>query len=384
MVDWESRLLKLSAWIAALVAMCLTCGCSGSSMAASSGSTASPYPSLDAQITSCNTSSNCSVSIPVGTYVFSVPIAPQAMFSFRGAGASFDNPGIPTTAQYPTVETHCLTRLIWQGGSQTPFKISSYHLQGSSIGGFCLDSTGSPDTFIEVDNFAGGVIVSDLVIDAPQIQARVAGIRYGNSGLVVDPICRDVFIRAAAPIGFDVVQVQAHFVGDHCRAVWNAQNEWVIGDARHAVESFHCVFCTAEARPGNVPLQINNAIGLWWSEGYFECGGSAAGYCVDIPVGSTQARNIVISNNFVGGNSSLPGTTAFVHSALASAVLSISGNQIDYVFANPAYVLQNDAVGHATILGNTMSSAGSFVSSNPANVCSVGNVASTPSTTGSC
>ena len=371
-------------WLGVIVALCSMCGCSGPSHAASSTTAASPYPSLDSQIASCNASASCSISIPVGTFVFSTAIAPQAMFRIRGAGASFDNPGIPTTAQYPTVETHCLTRLIWQGGTQTPIKISSYHLQGSSVGGFCLDSTGSPDTFIDVDNFAGGVTISDLVIDAPQSQARIAAIRYGGSALVVDEICRNVFVRGAAPIGFDVVQVQAHFVGDHCRAVWNQKNEWVIGDTHHAVESFHCLFCTAEARPGNVALEINNAIGLWWSEGYFECGGAPTGYCVEIPASGTQARSVTIQNNFVGGDSSLPGATGFVHSALPVAILTITGNQIDYVFSSPGYILQNDAVAHATIVGNTMLSAGSAVASNPQNVCSLGNVTSVPSTGGSC
>ncbi|MGH8289028.1 MAG: hypothetical protein ACREV7_08365 [Steroidobacteraceae bacterium] len=322
--------------------------------------------------------------MPVGTFTFSTPLAPQEMFSFSGAGASFDNPVIEVTEEYPTPVPHCLTKLIWEGGSQTPFEITSYHLQGSRLAGFCLDSTGSPDTFINIDNYAGGVTLSDVVIDTPQAQATVAAIRFGATGPVVDAVCRDVFVRAAAPTGFELLEIQAHFVGDHCRAVWNGQNEWVIGDAEHTVESFHCVFCTAEARPGNVPIVVNNAIGFWWTQGYFECGGAANGYCVDIPSTATEARNVVISDSFVGGNSSLPGAVAFVHSGLASAIVTITGNQIDYVFANSAYILQDDAIAHANIIGNTMTSPGSGVASNAANVCSLGNVTSVPLATTAC
>jgi hypothetical protein len=340
---------------------------------------------MDATFAACNASTQCDVQIPPGTFTFSVPITPRAMFRIQGAGASFDNPGIPTTPQYPSVEKHCLTTLIWTGGTHTPFVVSSYHLQGSKLAGFCLDASGaSPDTFIDIDNFAGGVSLDDIVIDAPQTQARVAAIRYGNSGLVVDPICANVFVRAAAPIGFDLLEIQAHFVGNHCRAVWNGEHEWVLGDVEHTVESFHCVFCTAEARPGNVPVVINNVIGFSWSEGYLECGGSANGFCFDIPATATQARNVVISNNFVGGNSALPGTTAFVHSALATATLTILGNQVDYVFSSPAYIVQNDAVRHATIIGNSMTSPGSMVASNATNICSLGNTTLKPSAASVC
>jgi len=367
---------------AAAVVMLAISGCGGPGIRAAN--LATTYPSIDQLITSCNASSGCAITLPPGTFVFTIPLAPRAMFSFRGAGASWDNPGIPPTAMYPTPERHCLTRLIWEGGSQTPFEVSSYHLQGSRLAGFCLDATTSPDTFIDIDNFASGVTLSDIVIDDPQVEARIAGIRYGATGPVANPMCSNVFVRAAAPIGFDVLFVRAHFVGDHCSAVWNGENEWVVGDVASPVESFHCVFCTAEARPGNVPIVVNNAIGFWWTQGYFECGGSSTAYCVDIPDTAVQARNVVISDSFVGGDSSLPGADAFVHSDLASAILTITGNQIDYVFANPAYILKNDAVTHANVTENTMTSAGSGIASSAANVCSFGNVTSLPLATAAC
>ena len=381
--------LRSTVWLL-LGALILTAGCGGSStpIPEAHGSTNPPADTaqpIDDQIAACNKSAACSINLGPGEYSFATPVAPKAMFSIHGAGASFDNPGIPTTAQFPQVETHCLTRLTWTGGTSVPFQISSYHLQGSKLSGFCLDATGAaPPSFIDVDDFAGGVVLEDIVIDAPQTQATVAAIRYGPTSLVVDQTCTNVFVRGAAPIGFAVLNLQAHFAGNHCRAVWNGTNEWVFGDRSHAVESFHCVFCTAEARPGNVPVLIVNTIGFWWSEGYLECGGSAAAYCFDIPSTAIQARNVVISNNFVGGNSSLPGTTGFVHSGLSAATLTVSGNLVDYVFANPAFLVQNEAGTRITVTGNTMSSPGSSVSSSPLNVCALGNSTSVHASPAGC
>ena len=160
----------------------LVCGC-GRSIDSSAATIADAMPSLDSSFAGCNASTACNLTIPVGTFSFSVAISPRAMFSIQGAGASFDNPGIPTTPQFPTIETHCLTTLVWMGGPQRPFTISSYHLQGSKLTGFCLDARGSaPDTFIEIDHFAGGVDLEDVVIDTPHTQARTAAIRYGSSG----------------------------------------------------------------------------------------------------------------------------------------------------------------------------------------------------------
>jgi hypothetical protein len=153
----------------------------------------------------------------------------------------------------------------------------------------------------------------------------------------------------------------------------------VIGSTDALVESFHCVFCSSEPLPGNVGIVINNVVGFSWNEGYFECGGSSTAYCIDIPSNS-QADQISISNNFVGGDSSLPGTSAFVHSALSTATLTIIGNRLDYVFADGAYILEDDAVKRATVIGNTMNSVGSAVYKNGAHVCAFGNTTASEST----
>jgi hypothetical protein len=174
----------------------------------------------------CN-SGSCSIQIPAGTFTFSKQIAPKAIISIQGAGASYDNPGIPINENPPGfqfVAPHCLTTLIWTGGSVAPFLISSYKTQGSRLGGFCLDSQTTIPVFIDVDG-AGDVRLTDLTIDTPTTKATVAGIRWGATGIDVAPVCDHVLVRAVGPIGLDVLNVQAHFIGNICRSVYNDQND---------------------------------------------------------------------------------------------------------------------------------------------------------------
>lgn len=334
-------------------------GCAGSDGAAADQSTR-----IDAEISRCN-KATCVLQLPAGNFTFSTELDPSAIVKIEGAGASYHNPGVPTP-QYPFVESHCITTLTWTGGDRAPFFFDSYHTNGSKLAGFCLNATGaSPPVFIDVDNAAGDIQLDDVIIDTPSVKAQIAAIRYGNQGFVVGPKCTDVFVRAAAPIGFELLTVQAHFMGLRCRAVWNDVNEWVIGDATHLTESFHCVFCTAEAIPGNTPVIIQNVSGFFWTDGYTE---GSVGF--EIPVNAVSAQQVTISNSFASsGNDS--GVVALVDSELASATITVSGNQI--LGGSPGYIVEDNALSRATVSGNSMPS--STVAKNGGKVCAFGNSA---------
>jgi hypothetical protein len=338
-------------------------GCSG--CAGSVGVAADQSPGIDAQISACNRAT-CDLQLPPGNFTFSTELNPSAIVKIEGAGASYDNPGIPETPQYPFVESHCITTLTWIGGSRAPFLFNSYHATGSKLSGFCLNATGaSPPVFIDVDQAAGDIQLDDVIIDTPSVKAQIAAIRYGNQSFVSGPKCTDVFVRASAPIGFELLNVEAHFMGLRCRAVWNDVNEWVIGDASHLTESFHCVFCTAESSPGNTPVIIQNVSGFFWTDGYTE--GVTA---FEIPASAVSAQQVSISNSFAsgGGNN---GVLALVDSQLASASVTVTGNQI--LGGSPSYIVEDDALSHATVMGNTMPSA--MVAKNGSKVCAFGNAA---------
>jgi hypothetical protein len=341
-------------------------GCTNSDTHASSSQNAS----IDAQITACNVAT-CDLKLPAGNFTFSTQLNPVSIIHISGAGASDDNPGIPLTPQFPFIEAHCITTLTWTGGNRAPFFFNTYHASGSIISGFCLNATGdSPPVFIDESNSAGEILLNDIVIDTPTTKAQVAAIRFGNEGVVVAPRCTDVFVRAAAPVGFDVLNVQAHFMGLRCRAVHNDVNEWVIGDSAHLTESFHCVFCSGEASPGNTPIIIRSVWGFSWVDGYTE--GSVA---FDIPPDAATAQQISISNSW-GSGSDTSGVAAFVHSSLPTATITVSGNEI--LGGTMSYIVQDDSLSRATVVGNTMPSA--TVAKNGNNVCAFGNSA-TPAPT---
>ena len=319
-----------------------------------------PRPlSLDAAFATCNRA-GCNLEIPAGTFTFSIQISPQAIVRIEGAGASYDN-----------VSPHCLTTVIWTGGNMTPILLNTWKAQGSSISGFCLDSVTEIPAFIDVDNSADDVHLSDIVIDYPTKKASYAGIRWGYEGKTNTPFCKNVFVRAAAPIGFFVGNVEAHFMGENCRGVWNDEIEWQIGDQEHLVQSFHCLFCTAAARFGKTPIVIRYVDDFSWSEGYFE------GFqVVEIPADAILAQQITLTNNFVNGGGEYR-VVSFVHSALSTATITLIGNRVE-----SGFLIDDEALTRATIIGNTTGgSAPGFempsgiVAKYGIHVCSFGNTA---------
>jgi len=286
-------------------------------------------------------------------------------------GCELDNPGIPidlNPPQFRFVAPHCITTLTWTGGNRAPFLFNSYRVQGSRLSRFCLNAVGtSPPVFIDIDNAAGDIQLDDIVIDTPTTKARIAAIRCGNEGVVVGPKCTDVFVRAAAPIGFDLLNVQGHFTGLRCRGVWNDDVGWQLGDSEYLVQSFHCVFCTAEARFGKTPILIRNVDEFSWSEGFLE------GFVdVDIPADAIMANQITLTNNFANGGGSNP-VIAFVHVALPTATLTLTGNRIE-----SGFLVDDEALTRATVVGNTIvgfNQMSGAVAKNGLHVCSLGNTA---------
>ena len=347
-----------------LIALCIMAICLGCGGPDHTNAAPNSGMSIDAQLSECNQGA-CDLKLPAGNFNFSIEVNPMTTIRIKGAGASYNNPGTPTP-QYPSIERHCSTTLTWTGGNRAPFFFNSYHVEGSRLSGFCLNATGtSPPVFIDVDNSAGDIQLDDIIIDTPATKAEIAAIRYGNGGVVVGPKCTDVFVRAAAPIGFDLLNVQAHFMGLRCRAVSNDESEWTIGDSTHTTESFQCVFCTAEAAPGNTAIVIRNVLGFSWTNGYTE--GAIA---FDIPPDAVNAQQVTISNSFASGGGKV-GVAAFVRSGLSTATVSVTGNEI--LGGPQSYIVEDDSLSRASVVGNTMPSAAA--AKNGSKVCTFGNAA---------
>ena len=349
----ESDRWKISVFLFVVLSFAVfSQGCAGPVQAKGTADPPPPATPVDSQLSACN-SAACNVQLAAGDFTFSTQIHSQTTIHISGAGASYNNAG-----------PHCMTTLTWTGGGSIPFVFDSYTQSGSQLYGFCLNATGAaPPVFIDVDQSAGDVHINDIVIDTPTTKAQIAAIRWGNTAEVAAAKCTDVFIRAAAPIGYDVLDVGAHFMGLRCRGVWNDEHEWVIGDSGHMAESFHCVFCTAEASSGNTPVVILNAKEFSWSEGYTE--GEIA---FDIPASATKAEAVTISNNWASGGGDNK-VSAMVRSALPTATVTVSGNEI----IGDGYIVEDDMLAKATVIGNSM--PGAAVAKNGGKVCAFGNAA---------
>jgi Pectate lyase superfamily protein len=290
-------------------------------------------------LASCNTGP-CQITIPAGTYTFSQPIAPISQITITGAGAAYEN----LTGYMP-----CTTKLIYTG-TGIPVQFYGAKASGSTLAGICLDMTNPADAFIDIDQAADDTTIQDVVIDFPQAQANIAAMRWAYTSAIAAARCNHVFVRTAAPVAYMIGNVEAGWSGNVCRGLQNGTNEFQIGSGEYPPEAVQCIMCTAEAKNGETPIKVQNVVGFWWISSYFECGGP---YCVDIPSTATLAKAVGIRDTFVG----YAPTNSFVHSALSTATVFISGNVIApaTLRAPPTgYVLQDDAVQAAVVTGNTI------------------------------
>ncbi len=300
----------------------------------------------------------CHVTLPAGTFTFSQPIEPVGSITITGAGAQYQN----LTGNWP-----CATTLVYTGAG-VPVRFYGAKASGSSLIGICLRMEKPAEAFIDIDRQADDTTLQDVVIDFPRPRATVAAIRWGYTSAIAAARCNHVFVRDAAPVAYMIGNVEASWSGNVCRGLQNTEHEFQIGSGEYPPESVNCIMCTAEAKDGEIAIKVQNVIGFWWVNSYFECGGA---YCVDIPSNATLAKTVGIRDSFVG----YPPTESFVHSALSTATVLISGNVIvpAQLRANPTgYILDNEAVQSAVVMGNNINLP-VFSNSSP-NLFSYGNV----------
>ncbi len=321
------------------------------------------YATLNAAFTACNASPGCYLMIPPGAYSFSTQVAPTFPAILQGAGASYNNAG-----------SHCTTTLTWTGGASAPFSFSGSSAQGSRLSSVCLNATGAaPPVFVDVDNAASDVELDHVVIDTPTVAATVAAFRWGNTGNVVDPICNTTFTRAAAPIGYDVLNVQAKFTGTNCRSVQSTANEWVLGGTS-PVMNFSCDSCSSEASSGNIGILLNYVRGGSFSKLYSECGGTSGSYCVEATAGGSAINNFVFYNPYFSGVQAT-GATAAIHANNSTAQIKVDGAIMFGTWPNPSYVVKDDACQSILSTGNSNQNTGAAIfSAAPPSGCSLSSV----------
>jgi hypothetical protein len=159
------------------------------------------------------------------------------------------------------------------------------------------------------------------------------------------------------PTAYLVLNLSSNFNGFHVRSITGAQStgpEWIIGSSTALSEHVVCEECAVgggDNNPGQVSVEVLNGYNVSFNDTEWECGDAAAAYCLDIPSTATAAH-VSINGGTVFGQC-LGGTAlaAVFHSNFASASLLVEGTVIAACgFANPSYVLKDDAIGDGVLL----------------------------------
>lgn len=324
---------------------------------------------IGAQVNSAEASSDCpptgcEIHIPItssGAYNQTTQIAINKTVALICDGTSSQNNAGP----------HQTVTLNWTGGATQQILITGSAATGWKIKGCALNNNGTATWGLDIDNAAGESLLEEFAIVEPSVTYSGGGIRVGNSGTVVDPHFRDVNVRAAGPIGINLVSVQAHFVGEKVRSSFNTVNEWLLGTASTDVLSFSCFGCIVESSSGVNGFEIVRVQGGRWIGGYCEGGGNANNYCWDIPNTAARAAGIEVVGQFVSCVKA-PCSNAAIHSNFGSAAISMRDNFLTG-FSSGNKFMQNDAIAGGELSGNDSDATGFLEASSFVNLITHGN-----------
>lgn len=275
------------------------------------------------------------------------------------------------TASQANIGTHQNVTLNWTGGATQQILVSGSAATGWKIQGCALNNNGTATWGLDIDNAAGEAILQEFAIVEPSVTYSGGGIRVGNTSGVVALHFRDVNVRAAGPVGINLVNVNAHFVGEKVRSSNNTVNEWLLGTPTTDVLSFNCYGCIMESNSGVTGYKIVRVQGGKWIGGYCETGGNVNNYCWDIPNTAARATGLQIIGNFVSCVRA-PCPNGAVHTNFGSANLTIRDNFLTGFGAGNAF-LQNDNAGAAEISGNDADQTGVLESTSFTGVTTHGN-----------
>lgn len=275
------------------------------------------------------------------------------------------------TSSQANVTNHQTVTLNWTGGPTQQILINGSAAAGWKIQGCALNNSGTATWGLDIDNAAGEAILQEFAIVEPSVTYTGGGIRVGNTSGVVALHFRDVNVRAAGPVGINLVSVIAHFVGEKVRSSNNLVNEWILGTPATDVLSFNCYGCIVESNSGVTGYKIVRVQGGKWIGGYCETGGNVNNFCWDVPNTAARATGLEVVGQFVSCVRA-PCSNAAVHSNFGSTAISIRDSLLTGFSAGNAY-FQNDAVGGAEISGNDTDASGILEASSYTNVRSHGN-----------
>ena len=284
------------------------------------------------------------------SYKFATTLAPSVPVQLVG-----DGPGRTAGGGSQTI-----TALEYQG-SGVAIRIASAGPAGSVLHNFELRHSGTGTIGIEVDG-TNMVQIDRVSCVIPSKQFSTAFISLGTTTNCFAILIRDVFARAAAPIGVAINEVQAltYIEGGMFRAHSTAQIQ--VGNTQNAFDT-HIVGVALESPPGGAHgIQIKRGEGVWIDHCHFEI--SASMYGVDIPSTANKAENVQIRNSHFTFLEASAVTAVLVN--FHAAQVWVEGCRTRNNSGGTATLVTNSSSAFVRVLGNQLDTSTTALS-NPTN-----------------
>jgi Pectate lyase superfamily protein len=274
---------------------------------------------------------------PAGNYLFSSTIA----LNIANASVIIEGQGQGVTGS--------ATTFTWTGGASPAFTVGA-SMRGCIFRDLSINNTGTGTYGIKVDGC--DEFFTDNVMIFPTVAFSVAAIALGVTTSVVSCSFSRTYLRGNA-VGLRCDNVGAHIFAFGLRCIQNTTNDLVLGTAAGAtVQSAHFYGSTFEGTsgiPGTTPVVINRVKNATFDGCYFEHDGG--GYALDIPATAVLAWSVTLQGCFVAGTGFGHASMTAVDTNLAAAHLSVM-NCYFTNYANPSYIVRNQASARLLLMGN--------------------------------
>lgn len=305
-------------------------------------------------------SPGCVITIASGTYHFSTQIVlgnKEVNNAYRPVSLQFGY------SSMPNVGTQGTSQLIWTGSANSAVALSC--CGGVRISGLDLQNQGSANYGIAVDS--GYAQLSNVTVHndvSPAVQFSDAAVAVGDATNAPAVSMQHVNVVQAAPIGFDVVQVNDGFECLHCRAYANPVG-FQLGDLNKGTDAgwislIDTEVSSAFAADPIADIQILRVYGLTLTNDYFET--SPASPAILVPSNAALANEISARGCFFSHQTTTQqGADYPVQLYFGPANVNISDSEF-IGYPNNTTVVENTKSTLVRFVGNRLEFTGSLAS----------------------
>ena len=258
------------------------------------------------------------------------------------------------------------TRILWVGGAAPVFVVPSSGPSGMTFRDLMIDNTTTGTIAVKVDGV--NMFTMRNVLIYPQVPFSDCGIALGTVSNVVGASFYDTIVRHCN-VGMRAEGVGSHLYSVGLRCVESTGPSLILGTATKTCDSAHFYGGTFENYNGTTPVQILRVRNASFDGCYFEHGGSS--YAIDIPSSAVIAWAVSVNSGFFAGNDGSGAATYAVNLNHALARFTLR-DSFFVGYANPSYMVRNQASGRLTLTDNDGVATGMLQSTSFTNVTATG------------